>query len=86
MLGGGGYNPWSVARCWSGIWAVLNGWEIPARLPGQAESLLRGLDWNRSAGRNPPESWFTSLADTPRPGPLRDTVRAMAREAKRRGI
>ena len=21
VLGGGGYNPWSVARCWSGIWA-----------------------------------------------------------------
>lgn len=86
VLGGGGYNPWSVARCWSGIWAVLNGWEIPGRLPGQAESLLRGLDWNRSAGRNPPESWFTSLADMPRPGPVRDIVRAMAREAKHRGI
>ena len=25
VLGGGGYNPWSVARCWAGVWAALNG-------------------------------------------------------------
>ena len=22
VAGGGGYNPWAVARCWAGIWAV----------------------------------------------------------------
>ena len=25
VLGGGGYNPWTVARCWAGLWGVLNG-------------------------------------------------------------
>jgi len=78
LLGGGGYNPWSVARCWAGLWATLNGLPIPPRLPPAAEAVLRGLSWSRAAGRNPPEHWFTTLADTPRPGPLREEVKLIA--------
>ncbi len=78
VLGGGGYNPWSVARCWTGVWATLNGYEVPERLPRAAESLLRALRWRHSKGRHAPEVWFTSLADAPRPGPLRAAVRAAA--------
>jgi acetoin utilization protein AcuC len=75
VLGGGGYNPWSVGRLWTGVWATLNGHEIPARLPPAAESVLRGLVWtNARAGRNPPEHWFTTLRDAARPGPLRAAV------------
>jgi acetoin utilization protein AcuC len=78
LLGGGGYNPWSVARCWAGIWATVNGLPIPARLPPAAEAVLRGLTWSRAAGRNPPEPWFTTLADAPRPGPVRPVIREIA--------
>ncbi|WP_416897596.1 MAG: acetoin utilization protein AcuC [Minwuia sp.] len=63
VLGGGGYNPWSVARCWTGIWGVIAGFARPNRLPEGAESVLRALTWKRAAGRNPPEHWFTTLAD-----------------------
>jgi acetoin utilization protein AcuC len=84
VLGGGGYNPWSVARCWTGIWAELNGLGKPDRLPPAAESLLRGLNWNRSAGRQPPEHWFTTLADDPRHGAVRDEVRGLVRRVKER--
>jgi acetoin utilization protein AcuC len=41
--------------------------------------VLRALAWSRSQGRNPPEHWFTTLADPPRAGPVRDEVRALAR-------
>jgi len=78
VLGGGGYNPWSVGRCWAGVWATLNGLAIPERLPAAAEAVLRGLAWSRAAGRNPPEHWFTTLRDTPRPGPVREAVRDAA--------
>lgn len=81
VLGGGGYNPWSVARCWTGVWGTLNGLEIPDRLPGEAEILLRALTWRHSRGRNPPEHWFTSLADRPNDGPVRQEIRALARAA-----
>jgi len=75
MLGGGGYNPWSVGRTWAGFWAVLNGYDIPDRVTPEAEAVLRTLSWRHSRGRNPPESWFTTLADPPRRGPLRRSVR-----------
>ena len=77
VLGGGGYNPWSVARCWAGIWGVLNGLAPPAALPPAAETILRRLTLNRAAGRNPPEHWFTSLADAPRQAPLRPETEAL---------
>jgi acetoin utilization protein AcuC len=77
VLGGGGYNPWSVGRCWAGVWATLNGLAIPDRLPAAAEAVLRGLAWHRAAGRNPPEHWFTTLRDAPRTEEVRDAVRCV---------
>ena len=72
VLGGGGYNPWSVGRLWTGVWATLNGHDIPDRLPSAAEDVLRALKWdNHSRGKSPPEHWFTTLRDAPRPGPIR---------------
>lgn len=81
VLGGGGYNPWSVARCWVRVWAALNGLDVPARLPAHAEAVLRELTWaGHSKGRSPPEEWFTTLADTPRNGPVRsELARRLAR-------
>lgn len=77
LLGGGGYNPWSVARCWARGWAVLNHLPIPERLPAAAEAVLRALSFHRAAGRNPPEHWFTTLADAPREGAIREPIRAL---------
>ena len=75
-LGGGGYNPWSVGRLWTGIWATVNGYEIPDRLPPEAESVLRKLEFKgNSRGRNPPDHWFTTLRDPVRGGLIRDDVR-----------
>ena len=72
VLGGGGYNPWSVGRLWTGVWATLNGHDIPDRLPPNAQDVLRALKWdNHSRGKSPPEHWFTTLRDAPRPGPIR---------------
>lgn len=78
VLGGGGYNPWSVARCWTGIWGVLAGFARPSRLPPGGEAVLRGLSWRRAAGRNPPERWFTTLADPAPPGGAERRERAHA--------
>ncbi len=74
VTGGGGYNPWSVPRCWAGVWATLNSFDIPARLPRQAEAVLRDLTWSRAAGRNPPEHWFTTLADPENPQAVRAAI------------
>jgi len=78
VTGGGGYNPWSVGRCWARVWAALNDLAEPERLPEPAAQVLRGLTLNRAAGRNPPETWFTTLVDPPRGGAVRGEVRALA--------
>ena len=76
VLGGGGYNPWSVGRLWTGVWATLNGFDIPDRVNAQAEQTLRSLRFDgNSRGRNPPDHWFTTLADAPRHGPIRYAIR-----------
>ena len=76
VLGGGGYNPWSVGRLWTGVWAMLNGIEVPDRLTPQAEAVQRALTFEGNRrGKNPPEHWFTTLRDTPRRGPVRPEIR-----------
>ncbi len=79
VLGGGGYNPWSVARCWAGVWATLAGHPIPERLPEPAVSLLRQIAWRHRLGRTPPAHWFESLADPTPPQAVRAEVRQIVR-------
>lgn len=77
VLGGGGYNPWTVGRLWAGVWATLNGFEIPDRLPFEAEAIQRDLSWaGAKMTRVPDEALFTTLRDRPRPGPTRPELRA----------
>jgi acetoin utilization protein AcuC len=83
VLGGGGYNPCSVARCWAGIWAKLNQIRVPDRLPDAAEAVLRDLTQDFSIGQQPPEHWFTTLADEPRNGEIREAVKRAAADVAR---
>ncbi len=83
VMGGGGYNPWSVGRCWAGVWATLNGIDPGGPVTARAEAVLRELQWNRRLKAPPPECWFTSLADPPRPGPVRPEVRDLVEAALR---
>lgn len=77
VLGGGGYNPWTVARCWSGLWAVLNGWARPSRLPPGAERVLRALDSHLIEEEDREDWWCTTLEDAPRTGEVREQVAAL---------
>jgi acetoin utilization protein AcuC len=81
VLGGGGYNPWTVGRCWALLWGTLNNHPIPDRLPAAAEAGLRALRFDRAAGRNPPDHWFTTLLDAPREGPVRDVIKDLTKES-----
>jgi acetoin utilization protein AcuC len=83
VTGGGGYNPWSVARAWTGMWAVLAGFEVPASLPPAAERLLRALHWHRRKDQPRPEAWFSTLRDAPAEGPIRPEIETLAATANR---
>jgi acetoin utilization protein AcuC len=72
VLGGGGYNPWNVVRCWSGLWGRLAGLPIPEPLPEAARAVLKGL-WSPRVREIDP-SWLTTLADEPRGGAVREEI------------
>lgn len=83
VLGGGGYNPWTVARLWSGVWATLNGHEIPDRLPDPARAVLAALAWSRRPAR-PPDRLIETLRDAPREGAVPDNLRAAIQHLRAR--
>jgi acetoin utilization protein AcuC len=82
VSGGGGYNPWSVGRAWTCVWACLAGYEIPDHLPAEASDILRGLSWSRRA--QPSLALLATLLDPPRPGPVSDQVREAVAFLQRR--
>ena len=73
VLGGGGYNPWTVGRLWTGVWAILNDFHIPDLLPEPAQSILKTLTWGRQA--LPQSNLLTTLRDIPRTGNVRQIIR-----------
>jgi acetoin utilization protein AcuC len=81
VTGGGGYNPFTVARCWACVWATLNGFTIPAELPPEAQTILAALHYPRAAGRHPPSHWRTALRDAPREGMVRREIAILAQQA-----
>ncbi len=88
VLGGGGYNPWSVGRLWTGVWATLNGYDIPDVLPPAAQGVLGALTWDGPLRRHHPDPhWIATLRDVPRNGPIRDEVRLRTQHlAARRAV
>ncbi len=85
VLGGGGYNPWSVGRLWSGVWAILNRNDIPDHLSEEGQEILRALRWDGVAKRHHPQDhWITTIRDTSRNGPIHDSVRHAVRHHQAR--
>jgi acetoin utilization protein AcuC len=77
VLGGGGYNPWNVVRCWGGLWGRLSGRVAPDPLPDAARAVLEGL-WSPSVTA-PDPFWLTTLMDPPRGGPVRAEIHEIVR-------
>lgn len=75
VTGGGGYNPWSVARCWAAVWGLLSGQELPDRLPPDAVAVLAALHWHGGGRPMPDPALLETLVDAPREGPLRPEMR-----------
>ncbi|MGI9405037.1 MAG: acetoin utilization protein AcuC [Hyphomicrobiaceae bacterium] len=78
VLGGGGYNPWTLARCWTAMWGMIAGKAMPDRLPDAARRLLGGLDCDLVDEEDVLPEWTTTLLDPPNEGDIRDSVRALA--------
>jgi len=82
-LGGGGYNPWTVTRYWTGLWGTLSGRAIPEALPQAARAICDGLRCELIDDEDVLPRWHTTLADPPNEGPVRDEVRMLRDQALR---
>ena len=74
VLGGGGYNPWTVVRCWGGLWGRLSGREIPLSLPQAARVLLQNFECDLIDEEEIPGNWISKLADQANFGPVSEQV------------
>lgn len=81
VLGGGGYNPWTVTRGWAGLWAVLSGRDVTAPLTPEAAALLVGLESDLIDADEVDPQWLAAMADRPNDGPVRAAVKARGEAA-----
>lgn len=86
IVGGGGYNPWTVTRYWAGLWGRVSGQEIPEQLPTEATELLRGMDCDLVDEEDVDDCWMTTLADFPSRGPVREAVRSLLKQGAEYGL
>lgn len=77
LLGGGGYNPWTVTRYWAGMWGHINAFAMPARLPREAAEFLEAMECDLVDDEEIDESWLTGIADSPYPGVVREAVKSV---------
>ena len=84
VLGGGGYNPWSVGRLWTALWGRISGQALPDTLPPAAAAVLEALTWGGGGRPGPDPVLCRTLLDAPREGPVRREIRdRLARLARR---
>ena len=71
VLGGGGYHPIMLARCWAGVWALLSGRDLPIDIPAEAAKVLRAAGWDNDEDEPYFESLFQQRIDQATEGPVR---------------
>ena len=74
VLGGGGYNPWTTARMWAGLWARMSGQQIPDRLPPAAQGILARLTCDLVDDDDHDPAWLSSIADPINGGAVRPRI------------
>ena len=64
VLGGGGYNPFTTARAWAGLWGLIkkkNPYQTKANT--EVRQILSSLEWHHRRARQIPEQWTGQLFD-----------------------
>ncbi len=82
IVGGGGYNPWTVARYWAGLWGQIARQPMPAELPSKARDMLSGMQCELVDEDEIDEIWLTRMADTPYRRPVRPAVISLLKKTQ----
>lgn len=81
VLGGGGYNPWTVARCWTGLWGKIAGLDFPEKLDEATRALLAGLESDLVDEEDVDPQWLSALTDIANEGEVREAVKEVAKRS-----
>ncbi|OBS08742.1 acetoin utilization protein AcuC [Acidihalobacter prosperus] len=65
VIGGGGYHPLVLARCWAGLWGQLSGRTLPVEMPEKAQALLAEVRWGAEDPEDDDEAEQIERAGTP---------------------
>ena len=71
VLGGGGYNPWTVTRGWAGLWAKINGYEIHAILPIEIKEMFAAMSCDLIDDDEVNPEWLDTIIDKENHGDIR---------------
>ena len=83
VLGGGGYNPWTVTRGWAGLWACLAGNDVDAPLVAEGTEMLASFECDLVDSDEIEPYWLNAIPDLPNDGPVRELVKQRAAAALR---
>ena len=78
ILGGGGYNPWTLARAWTALWGRMSRGDVRSVLTVEARAVLARLDCDLVETEDRDPQWLSTLWDARRDGPVRDEIHAIA--------
>lgn len=83
VIGGGGYHPLLLARCWTGVWSLLSGRSLPAAIPPAGQELLRSVGWDQDEDEDRYPAIFESRLDADCDGPVRGEIVALLEHVRR---
>ena len=81
-LGGGGYHPIALARCWTLIWCDISGREAPERITPPAKEVLLGVEWEEFDEDADRSYMYERLKDDRREGEIREEVKDLLTKVK----
>lgn len=84
VIGGGGYHPLALARCWTGVWALLSGRELPIEIPAGGTALLRAVGWDQDEDEDYFPQLFTARVEQESDAPIRPEIHRLLDAIRRR--
>lgn len=71
VIGGGGYHPLLLARCWTGVWGILSGRGLAEQIPEPGRAVLRAAGWDQDEDEDYFPALFERRLEVAVPRPVR---------------
>lgn len=83
VLGGGGYNPWNVARTWAALWGMIGGFDFKASINAETKAILLRFQSDLIDSDEIEPHWLSGLIDPSNQGQIRTEIVEICNRIKR---